>query len=299
VGRSDAKHLVTQLFKPWMLWWESVLGLGVDLALVRPKENDPSLRKRLQSFDGFGGAELEVQVWANAIRAGWKVQRPHAKADEKRPEFLVHADLGTVQSVWLEVKTLQPGDGERAAYTFGGGWNGFFAFDTPTGLCISISTPEPVRTLPLSREGRAQLEAACEVLREAVQEALSDAAAAGWTTGTYPARTLATVTVAPPSADMPAGVYYDLFEDGTDESHARRAGPVVREAAKQVSAMGGVRPGVVFLDVPGDYDPMLVGRAIDGAINTDLGWVRHLDAVLIRRRVWTTWSIRPRNAGTP
>lgn len=315
---SGTETLVLYLFDVFPQTWR-VMAMAFDLATIGVdvvERTDPHLLRRLGITAEFHGAQLEVSVWANAVRAGIRVGRFKA-SDEKRPDLLIGVPVlvrnpATADSpareyvsqvlVQVEIKGLASSAASR------------FGFSMPIWDLADLRLPPenrsalvrlrdrgrfPVRT----KADRERLTNGAPTLIPAIQTTLARLADDGWPLGVHE---LPLPEGAPPGADLVqqvvvevvdpslpregdypvfgASLVPDLLQDADDAHTTRRALDKVTEALAQFEAAGHRLPSVFFLDLPMEVDLHRAFALIDEALRTDPAKYGLLDGVLVRAR---------------
>jgi hypothetical protein len=276
--------LVAHLF--WQMWpWMPLLGLGVDLALVRPWDTAGQLVNDLRRQKSFDGAELEVQVWANALRAGWGVERSGRMAPGKKPDLLLEGNFGGSRLVRVEIKSL--GDGQERHLGHGVELQALMAASSaamPQSVHVAVKgsvTLQSMMAVAARRHEVAREEAA---LLESLVRALRHLAAEGWPLGEHPFEWYGTVIVETPTPERPpGGMEVDLFSAPTPRDDLLRVIDRLNQAGQKV---GVLVPGIAFVDAPMHTDIAGVAEYVEAAFSRGVDRLTALDAVIVRTRSW-------------
>lgn len=164
----------------------AVLALGVDLSLVMGSGFDHDLAERLREVTKWAGADLEVQVWANCLRAGWTVTKIDVPEERDRPrqDFLIRTEDGL--SVTVEVKNLDLGDDAILVRRIH--FDGIFSFDCtgiPPDRQVDVHSADDLYEAAAVPARHAWLKERLPQMAEAFRERLGELAAMGYPFGEH------------------------------------------------------------------------------------------------------------------
>ncbi len=304
-------QLVYGLFRR-VPWWERLIGLGLDLARCRYGLRE-GLAKRLAHPEQFDGADLELQIQANALRAEIDIGLAPGEGTGPRTDF--HASFRTLR-IQLEVKGHSNFQGELAMAGVEERFNSMIGarLAPPNDRHWHIAVTGPFRKLPFDKKGRADLDGREPEYGEAIHAALERVRRGGWVPGAYEVREDVSLLVAT-ALDGEGGRWsFDLFDEVEPAYKVKKAADVLDDALEQFDFFGAVLPGVFLLDLPWETDPRPVGAEMNKRISADPIRYRYIDGVILRMAgrqrqaeplwewhtwYWGAWAIPGSRLGSP
>lgn len=272
-------RLVYGLFRR-VPWWERIIGLGLDIARCRGELRE-GLAKRLATPELFDGADLELQIQANALRSDIDVGLAPGEGTGPRTDF--HASFRALR-VQLEVKGRGNFLGEVAIAGVEERFQSMVGvrLAPPNDRHWHVHVTGIFRKLPFDKKGRAELDQRELEYGQAISAALELARREGWTPGAYEVREDVRLFVAA-ALDGEGGRWsFDLFDEIEPAYTIQKAADVLDDALEQFDHFGAVLPGVFFLDLPWETDPRPIGAEMNKRIAADPIRYRYIDGIILR-----------------
>jgi hypothetical protein len=279
-----------------------ILGLGVDLSLIMGSGFDHDLAERLRNVTAWAGADLEVQVWANCLRAGWSVTKIDGREerDQRRHDLLVTTQDGL--SATVEVKNLDLGDDAVLVRRIHLG--SIFSFECtgiPSDRQVDVCSADDLYEAAAAPVRHGWLKERLPQMAEAFQARLSDLAAMGYPFGEHEVAAMGRVVVHAAEEGFGGSLGLDLAGEKSPERQADRVvGPLWRAASKPRRDN---LPSIAFIDLP-RLDESLVVKVVERDIARRPSCYQNLDGFVYRtiRQVsqeggrpfqeWRAWAKR-------
>jgi len=280
--KEDAHKLVSGLFGNIALLVPPVsfLGLGVDLARVFEGGFDRDLADRLRDPAKASGADLEVQVWANALRAGWNVTKidiPEAGTG-RRQDLLVKISEGL--AVTVEVKSLDAGDDVVLASRLH--VDNVFSFQcncVPTDRQVHIQSGqdlyEAAATPALHAWFKERVPGMAQSFRAAIKRLEDD----GYPLGEHSVDGAGVISVVPAEETFGGSTSISLTGEKPPEKQAERAIRPLWRAAQKPRRDG--LPNIAFIDLPRLHESLVV-QAVEEEIARRPSEYGNLDGFIYR-----------------
>ena len=277
--REDEARLVVNLFtRTSLIPPVDFLGLGVDLADIFGRRVDRDLRRRLREPRFARGADLEIQVWANALRAGWGVARlDKGQSGDKRHDFLITVSHALEAAV--EVKALDPSDDSILSYRLHIENSPVFSRGSvPDDRMVCVRMKEDLRLAVAAPPRHNWLKKQLPTALRALGEAFEDLASKDFPFGEWPAVGGGTLTVVPRTEDL-GSVTFVLGDEKSVDKQADRILIPLEKAARKPRRQG--VPSVAFIHIP-RLPETLVRQAVERDLARRPEKYQNLDGFIIR-----------------
>ena len=277
--REDQASLVVNLFaRTSLLPPVDFLGLGVDLGHVFGTRVDKDLRRRLTEPKWARGADLEVQVWANALRAGWGVTKlDKGQSEGKRHDFLI-AVPGRPDAA-VEVKALDPSDDAILSYRLHMENSPMFSRGSvPDDRTVCVQMKEELRVAVADPSRHAWLKKQIPAAMRALGRAFEDLASKGFSFGEWPAMGGGMLAVVPRTEGL-GSVTFSLGDEKASEKQAGRILIPLEKAARKPRRSG--IPSLAFIHIP-RLSETLVREAVEDDLTRRPDKYQNLDGFIIR-----------------
>lgn len=273
-------RLVFGLFRH-VPWWGRLIGLGLDLAECSGRLREATAR-RLADPEEFKGVDLELQVQSNASRSGLSATLPPGDGAEPRADFVIS---GIGIGMQLEVKGRNIFIGEETAAAVEGRFSTgalTYGYAPPPDRHWHIEGIGAFRKLPMTAEGRRQLDQCESDVFGAIAAVLDAAKQTGWPPGIHEINNAVRLYVSIAVGDAGGRWSVDFFDAVDPGYKAAHAGEIVRKHQYQLQGLGKALPGVFFLDLPWETVLAPVRESIERDIAGSPATFRFLDAVILR-----------------